>query len=248
MPVFDDGLWWDVNWPWMVLWLLTASSAVALVVLIAGPRLRRGASPSAGLLAGRTCLYLDSGQIMDNYQMNDYTAALRREVEQRTSSGGAVRLAWRLLPALSPDASYETSRQVVTSYIEEATPISVIGVILDALERSGAVVRADLRSATIERGPSLRTSSAVPGARLSAATDGFVLLTADLTGDGTTGTVLTSLYGGSARVRLTCDPDGFRAAVPGPAARLRAALCLVKAGTWHPESDTLDVRALAIFT
>ncbi|MFE9611918.1 hypothetical protein [Streptomyces sp. NPDC006012] len=216
MPVFSDGLWWDINWRWMVVWLVTAVSAFAAVGLLVGARRRRRSSPSAGLLSGRTCVYLDDRQIMDTYQMNQYAVALRKEVELRTTTNRAVKLMWRLLPFINPEANFEASRESAVKYIQVAEPISVIGVILDALERSNAVVHADLYESTIRSGPALRRVRGSGGTRLSATRKWFVLLTADFTPDAAATTpgadVFTAPYGDTARVRLACRPTGYRAA------------------------------------
>ncbi|MFL4901902.1 hypothetical protein ACJ6WF_01655 [Streptomyces sp. MMS24-I2-30] len=276
MPVFSDGLWWDINWGWMVVWLVTAVSVFAAAGLLIGARRRRRSSPSAGLLFGRTCVYLDDRQIMDTYQMNQYAVALRKEVELRTTTNRAVKLVWRLLPFISPEANYEASRESAAKYIQVAEPISVIGVILDALERSNAIVHADLYESTIRSNPALRRVRGTGGTRLSATRKWFVQLTADFTLDEAAcapgADVFTAPYGDTARVRLVCRPTGYRTAdstgtgvpstpdttprpvsapAPAPASAsvpdLAGALCLAKVGTWRSATGTLDVAPLAVF-
>lgn len=255
MPVFGDGLWWDINWRWMLLWLATAASVLWLLGEALAAR-RRGRL-SASLLLDRVCVYLDDSGIMDNYQMNRYAVALRKQVEQRTAHNRTIKLAWRLFPFVNPEANLEASREVVTRYIERKEPISVIGVILDGLERSDALIRADLRDRTVLRGAALRRARAGSGSprgpvRLSTAGRRLVLLTGDFTRDEAASTasrtVFTAPFGPGGRVRVVCRGSGLRVAREDLAdLDLSAALCLGSVQKWRPESEVLDVRPLAIF-
>ncbi|WP_405592326.1 hypothetical protein [Streptomyces sp. NBC_01190] len=257
MPVLSDRLWWAVNWPWMTVWLATALGALWLLGLrIAGHR--RRTRPSEMLVNGRTCLYLDDRTIMDQFQMNRYEVALRKEVEQRTRTGLTGRIL-ATLPLVSPEATFDSSREVVTKYIEAADePITVIGLLVDGLERAEAIVHANLRRGTVRRNAALDKVRAQHDrgrpTRLSGTGEWFVLLTADFVREAgphpapipTSGlTVFTTPYGpqATARVRVSCRTAGLREPVDA-----FPALCLGKVGAWHPESETLDVRPLAIFT
>ncbi|HEY5833300.1 hypothetical protein [Streptomyces sp.] len=255
MPVFNDPLWWDIWRPWMLLWLLTAASAVALVAQVAGAR-RHARHPYGDLVTNRTCLYLDNRTIMDQYQMNRYAVALRKEVEQRTRTTGAAHLGARNLPFISPDASLGSDRQVVTKYIEQAEAVSVIGVIVDGLERGDAIVHADLIQGTVRRNAALariHLPGTPPGrVRLSSTETLFVLLTGDFERDETascaTRTVFVSPYGAPAspaQVRLSCHPAELRTDIDS--GRFPA-LCLGKVRNWQPAEGVLDVRPLAIFS
>lgn len=258
MSVVNSDVWWQANWAWMLLWLATALSAVTLPIVLYGARRRRlRRAPSTRLVFGRTPLYLDDRQIMDTYQMNEYAVPLRKEVEQHTTTSGAIKLVWRLFPFVNPEGNYEASRQVVTKYIDEAQAISVIGVIVDALERSNAIVHADLRHTTVRRNAALRKARAAAAgsgrtpARLSATSQWFVLLTGDFTKDEAastaTATVFTAPYAPDARVRISCLPNGFRSEAD-PDTDLAPALCLGKVRGWRPGAGVLDVRPLAIFS
>lgn len=258
MPVFSDSLWWELNWPWMVVWLTTAASLVTLLALLNGVR-RRRRRPSKRLVDGTTCLYLDDRKIMDAYQMNRYTTALRKEVEQRIRTSWTARLQM-LVPSFSQaDSNYERSREVVTNYIEVAEAISVIGLIVDGLERSNAIVHADLRRGTVRRNAALAKTRSAGNrnelVRLSATDGGFVLLTGDFerseAGSSETRTVFTAPYGptATALVRLSCRTSGLRSqedAEPEPGPFF--ALCLGKVRSWRPTDAVLEVRPLAIFS
>ncbi|MEV4432728.1 hypothetical protein [Streptomyces sp. NPDC049585] len=255
MPVFGDRPWWGIWWPWMLLWLVTAVSAVALVILTIAAR-RRGRRPSERLVTDRTCLYLDNRTIMDQAQMNRYAVALRKEVEQRTMRSWAAKLAVQILPFLSPDSGVEASNEVVTKYIEKAEAISAIGVIVDGLERSNAIVHADLRRGTVRRNAALAKAYAgrfpegpVP---LSCTEKLFVLLTGDFRKDDAAPaenrTVLLADYGRpphTARVRVSCNSRGLRGELDSDRF---SALCLGKVQNWKAEEGVLEVRPLAIFS
>lgn len=297
MPVLSDRLWWDVNWPWMTAWLATALAALGLLALRIAVR-RRG-RPSEQLVNGRTCLYLDDRTIMNQFQMNRYEVALRKEVEQRTRTGLTARFL-AMLPLATPEATFDSSREVVTKYIAAAEPITVIGLLVDGLERADAIVHANLRRGSVVRNAALANVRAQHDrgrpTRLSGTSEWFVLLTADFvreTGPGPASaadpvaspttepaspavasasptaapdsaepeastsrdsadpnpalapTVFTAPYGplATARIRVSCRTAGLREPVDS-----FPALCLGKVGAWHPESETLDVRPLAIFT
>ncbi|MEU8579488.1 hypothetical protein [Streptomyces abikoensis] len=255
MPAISDRLWWEIWWPWMLLWLATAVSAVALVILTIAAR-RRARRPSERLVTDRTCLYLDNRTIMDQALMNRYAVALRKEVEQRTMHGWAAKLAVEILPFLSPDASVEASNEVVTKYIEKAEAISVIGVIVDGLERSDAIVHVDLRRGTLRRNAALAKAyeGRFPEGRvpLSCTERLFVLLTGDFRKDENASvenrTVLLAHYGTpphAARVRVSCISRGLRGELDSD--RL-SALCLGKVQSWRAEEGVLEVRPLAIFS
>ncbi|MFI0716004.1 hypothetical protein ACH4SK_36445 [Streptomyces inhibens] len=258
MPVFSDPLWWDLNWRWMLVWLTTVASIVVLLMLLNGAR-RRRRRLSKRLVDGITCIYLDDRKIMDAYQMNRYTTALRKAVEQRTRTSWTSRLQM-LVPSFSQaGTNYERSREVVTNYIEVAEAISVIGLIVDGLERSNAIVHANLRRGTVRRNAALaKTRSAGhrnEPVRLTATDGGFVLLTGDFerneAASSDTRTVFTAPYGptATAHIRLSCRTSGLRSQEdtepePGPF----FALCLGKVRSWSPTDAVLEVRPLAIFS
>ncbi|MEV5483465.1 MULTISPECIES: hypothetical protein [Streptomyces] len=258
MPVFSDRLWWELNWRWMLVWLTTAACMVVLLVLLNGAR-RRRRRPSERLVGDSTCIYLDDRKIMDVYQMNRYATALRKEVEQRTRTSWTARLQMLVPSFLQPSADYERSREVVTNYIEVAEAISVISVLVDGLERSDAIVHANLRRGTVRRNAALTKAcsegSRKEPARLSVIDRGFVLLTGDFERDeaasSDTRTVLTAPYGSTAtaRVRLSCRTAGLRSEEEvEPDSGPFFALCLGKVRRWRPTDAVLEVRPLAIFS
>lgn len=279
MPVLNDRLWWDINWPWMTVWLVTALVTFGLLLLLSRRiSVRRHGRPSQQLVDGRSCLYLDDQTIMDQFQMNRYEVALRKEVEQRTRTGLTARLLGTL-PGITPEATLETSREVITRFIKEADgPITVIGLLIDGLERANAIVHANLRRGTVVRNAALAKLRAPRDrgrpTRLSGTGEWFVLITADFVREtgpdpattaswaalpttaqppvspssaaesGPAPVVFTAPYGPltNARIRVACRPACLRMPVDA-----FPALCLGKVGAWHPESETLDVRPLAIF-
>jgi len=255
VPLFHDGLWWDIWWPWMLVWLATAASLVAVVALLINTR-RRRRRPSERLMIDWTCIYLDNTTIMDNFQLNQYSVSLRKEVEQRTTKSRTLGLTLQLLPFLGPDAGIETSRDVVVKYIEKAEPISAIGVIVDGLERSDAIVHADLRQGTIRRNTALKKALAGrprgEAALLTSTERMFVLLTGSFrkdTGDRPEGrTVFVADYASApgSRVRMSCISAGLRGDKEPPG--LFPGLCLGKVQSWEEAEGVLEVRPLAIFS
>lgn len=255
MPLFHDGLWWDIWWPWMLLWLVTATSLVAAVALLIAARLRRR-RPSERLMIDWTCRYLDNTAIMDNFQLNRYSVSLRKEVELRTTRSRALGFTLQLIPFLGPDAGIETSRDVVVKYIEKAEPISAIGVIVDGLERSDAIVHADLRQGTVRRNAALTKALAgrprSESALLSRTEGMFVLLTGNFrkdTGDRADDrTVFVADYTSApgARVRMPCISTGLRGDREPPGSF--PGLCLGKVQSWEEAEGVLEVRPLAIFS
>ncbi|MFF7652453.1 hypothetical protein ACFZCY_21960 [Streptomyces sp. NPDC007983] len=255
MPLFHDSLWWDIWWPWMLLWLATAASLVAAVALLIGAR-RRRRRPSERLMVDWTCIYLDNTTIMDNFQLNRYSVSLRKEVQLRTTRSRALGLTLQFIPFLGPDASIETSRDVVVKYIEKAEPISAIGVIVDGLERSDAIVHADLRQGTVRRNAALKKALAgrprSETAPLSRTERMFVLLTGSFrkdSGDRTDGrTVFVADYASApgVRVRMSCLSTGLRGDKEAPGSF--PGLCLGKVQSWEEAEGVLEVRPLAIFS
>ncbi|MFG3000706.1 hypothetical protein [Streptomyces sp. NPDC048340] len=90
------------------------------------------------------------------HQRGGYAAALRREVEQRTSDSKDGTIRTKVF-GVGADAGRRENREVVSRYLEVAEPISVIGLVMDVLEEKDVIVPRRSRPAD---GP----SSAEPGA------------------------------------------------------------------------------------
>ncbi|MFE7553603.1 hypothetical protein [Streptomyces gardneri] len=243
--------WWAVWWPWMLLWTGTGAGLATLltVTLLRLARDRRTVTPD---ITDGICFYLHDKMVMDHYQMRSYTAALRKEVEQRTSDSkdGTVRAK---MFGVGADGSRKENTEVVSRYLEVAEPISVIGLIMKVLEEKRVIVHVDLPSRSVTRSTALlrTTSDARDDVRLRDV-EGFVLIRGRYraTGDAGPSTVLLAPYGDPAdpsqgpRVRVTFATEGLRTLVPQGAFSAR---CLGKVQEWNAAEGVLEVQAMAIF-
>lgn len=249
--------WWGVWWPWMLLWLMTAGGAAALLVLAVN-RLVRGGRGGRDLTYS-ICFYLHDRSVMDHYQMRGYAAALRKEVEQRTSDSkdGSVRAK---VFGLSTGGGRKDNREIVSRYMEVAEPISVIGLIVDVLEKNDVIVHVDLVTETVRRNAALARAAA--GHRRSGASpaqsvrlrdiEDFVLIRGRFRkiGESPESTVFLAPYGdpddpsSGPRVRVTCATEGLRNEVPQGTFSAR---CLGKVQDWNAADSVLEVQAMAIF-
>ncbi len=246
--------WWAVWWPWMLLW---AATGAGLASLLAGAVLRmvRARRAAAQDITDGICFYLHDKTVMDHYQMRGYTAALRKEVEQRTSDSkdGTVRAK---VFGVGADGGRRENTEIVSRYMEVAEPISVIGLIMKVLEEKRVIVHVDLPSQCVTRSPALlRTASGGQGAVRLRDIEGFVLIRGRFraTGDdpdSAGSTVFLAPYGDPAdpsrgpRVRVTCATEGLRNQVPRGTFSAR---CLGKVQEWNPDEGVLEVQAMAIF-
>ncbi|WP_327387907.1 hypothetical protein [Streptomyces sp. NBC_01207] len=254
--------WWGVWWPWMLVWLLTAGGVLTLVVLAVS--WFTGVGRSAGQnLTYSICFYLHEKSVMDHYQMRGYAAALRREVEQRTSDSKDGTIRTKVF-GVGADAGRRENREVVSRYLEVAEPISVIGLVMDVLEEKDVIVHVDLVNQTVLRNKALtKALTAAPEVRPARPgpanrdirlrdIEDFVLIRGRFRkiGDTPEGTVFLAPYGDpedparGPRVRVTCATEGLRNEVPrGPF----SARCLGKVQDWNAEEAVLEVQAMAIF-
>lgn len=161
--------WWDIWWPWMLVWLLTAAGLVALLALTLF-RLLRDRRPGSRRIIPGICFYLHDRTVMDHYQMRGYAAALRREVEQRTSDSKDGSVHAKVF-GLSAGGGKRDNSEIVSKYLEVAEPISVIGIIMDVLEEKDVIVHVDLVNRTVRRNGALVNALAtLPGAGARAGT------------------------------------------------------------------------------
>ncbi|MGW7199427.1 hypothetical protein [Streptomyces chryseus] len=258
MGVWTEA-WWGVWWPWMLLWLVTAAAAVALIVLAVLwlVRARRGRDQA---LTYSICFYLHDRSVMDHYQMRGYAAALRKEVEQRTSDSADGTIRAKVF-GLSAGAGRKDHSEIVSKYLEVAEPISVIGVVMDVLEERNVIVHVDLPGETIRRNAALARALAdrPPAAGAGPQTtvrlrdiDDFVLIRGRFRkiSESPESTVFLAPYGDpedpsrGARVRVTCATEGLRNEVPRGTFSAR---CLGKVQDWNAEDGVLEVQAMAIF-
>ncbi|MFE4170545.1 hypothetical protein ACFRR7_00610 [Streptomyces sp. NPDC056909] len=261
--------WWDIWWPWMLVWLLTAACLVALLALTLF-RLLRDRRPGSRRIIPGICFYLHDRTVMDHYQMRGYAAALRREVEQRTSDSKDGSVHAKVF-GLSAGGGKRDNSEIVSKYLEVAEPISVIGIIMDVLEEKDVIVHVDLVNRTVRRNGALVNALATlpgagarPGAGTRPGTGGsretvrlrdiedFVLIRGRFRkiAESPETTVFLAPYGDpddpaeGPHVRVTCATEGLRAEVGQGTFSAR---CLGKVQDWNATDAVLEVQAMAIF-
>ncbi|MGH3697389.1 MAG: hypothetical protein ACRDRX_25970, partial [Pseudonocardiaceae bacterium] len=143
-----DPSWWGVWWPWLLAWGITAVSLVAAVT-IAVTQWRRHRAPADTRRPGIS-FYLDDESVMDLYRQHGgkYKAALRQEVQERSTSTSEGEVSADLAP-VQARAKRGVNSEVFRSYIENAEPITVIGIIIDVLDQAGDIVHVDLRKQAV---------------------------------------------------------------------------------------------------
>ncbi|GAA0925018.1 MULTISPECIES: hypothetical protein [Streptomyces violaceusniger group] len=259
----DSGMWWSVWWPWMLVWLVTAVSLIAVVAWLAvrvhryRKRLRSSAEkPTEGI-----CLYLHDRAIMNLYEMGRYEKALEREVQHRITRTADGSLRARLF-GVGVSGGRNVSREEISMYIESAKPITAIGLIVDTLERTDAIVHGDLRTGTITRNHALERAldtidrpgpGAAESVRLRDIED-FVSIRGRFRKAGQTPsrTVFLAPYGDpedpaeGPQVRVVCTTDGLRN--DDSHEGTFPARCLGKVRDWNPGTGELTIEAIAIFS
>jgi len=136
-----DASWWGFWWPWMAVWAGTAGRWW----LPSRSRSRTGGE-TAGPPGGGSAFYLDDDFVMDLYalQGGKYRAALRQEIEEKITNNQETGVLAELAPVRA-GGRRSVNSEVLRRYIEEAEPITVIGIILDVLDHADDIVAVDLR-------------------------------------------------------------------------------------------------------
>ncbi|MEV0675807.1 hypothetical protein AB0I60_04700 [Actinosynnema sp. NPDC050436] len=245
----DRALWWSVWWPWAVVWVVTVLAVVvAVVALVLAWRARHRFAPVREV-PGLT-LYLNAKSVMDLYQVGGFGDALVKEVTHRVGVTKDGKVAIPGLPDLAAGVAY--GREVVKTYLERSEPISVVGVLLDALEAAGSLVHVDLTDQTVVRSPALERSPAPGGGAQGDAValrklKAYVLLKGEFSieeeKDGVT-VLLADVGADGVRVRVECLASGLDDALPEG---LFDAVCLGRVQAWRAEAKELVVRPIAVF-
>jgi hypothetical protein len=250
-------MWWQVWWPWMLLWSATAVAVVVAVSILVTHWRAHGRR--TGRLA--VSFYLNTTAIMGMYQQLRYKPALQRAVREeiRRSTNADIRAAFRGVRA---DAGWRVDRKVFSEYIETDEPITVIGILMNVLEKTDDIVLVDLERETIT--PNRAMSGAAPAAG-SAQTaprgttrlrglDAYVLVKGVYrqgVSSGTDTVAFLAPYGDEpddpgtgAWVRVDCDTGGLRRRVPdGPF----LARCLGRVERWDGRTREMVIDPIAIF-
>jgi hypothetical protein len=250
-----NGAWWSAWWGWMAAWLAAAAGVVVLAVFLATLAyrwLRRPVMEHSGL---SICVYLHDQSIMNLYEMGNYTAALEKAVEERRNVTTTAGL-WAKLPFVVK-ADKGRTQEMFTSYVQKATPISVVGMLLSVFERKDAIVYVDLPSGTI-------TPNRALARKLAAAGDGeagpqsvalsdiaqFVSVEGRFRAERETADsfVLRARYGSGdepARLKVAFAATGLQ--IDKMYEGEIQARCLGKMTGWNPETREVTLDAIAIF-
>lgn len=204
------------------------------------------------------CVYLDEENVMNLYLQGDYPA-LRQEIENRIMTVTGQSLEARLA-GLTGNARREAEKEIVSRYIKDVGPITVVGLIVREIARKDGLVHVDLFDGSFEPGKgldrALRSAHGDDSTRRSARlTDlrPFVFVSVmgefeetDKTGETRT---LSVRYGGSDDspwlVSVTCANSQFVGKVPSFPLPAR---CLGRIQKWQPGTRQLVIdRVLAIY-
>ncbi|WP_433270571.1 hypothetical protein ACQPZF_10150 [Actinosynnema sp. CS-041913] len=243
----DRALWWSVWWPWAVVWVVTAVAVVvASGVLFFAWRARRRFAPTREV-PGLT-LYLNAKNVMDLYQVGGFGDALVKEVTDRVGVTKDGKIALPGLPDVS--AGVSSGREVVKTYLERYEPITVVGVLIDALEAAGSVVHVDLVEQTVVRNAALeRVAHGVSEVTLRklksyVSVKGEFKLEEDSSSSSDIAVFTAAVGSDGVRVRVECQADGLDPSVGDVPFD---ATCLGRVQAWRPASRELVVRPIAMF-
>lgn len=239
MAVVDEA-WLAVWWPWLLVWVATAGLLAAAGVIVAAHWRRATRGPRLD-----TSVYLARNQVMALYLQHGpkYRAALEHEVQERISSVRHVGTSTQL-SVVEANAKREVTEEVFRKYIEQAQPITVISMVIDALRRADAIVEVDLDRQEIEPSASLPEERPIRLGKVR----GIVSISGwfEVIDQDDRSTTLEAAFGGTddpagrPRVRVVCA-EGDVSFDPG------WARCLGRVGKWDARTRTLPVRPIAVF-
>ncbi|WP_324789481.1 hypothetical protein [Streptomyces sp. H51] len=243
---------WDA-WgrQWLVRWLLTAA-AWAWLCGYGAPNLVRWSRSRQGGDRGRVrgmCFCLHRKRVMDIFESGGFTEALRQEVADRTnvSAGTGDRA----------PAKGKVSRERVTTYVREETPIKVIRLLMDTMRKEDRLVDADLTTGVLQ--PNRAVAARLRERRrediaLSDVMSEFGWVTARFTASRPEGgdIVLRAGHGDGrpAHIRVTCAVrdvrEQFRDEEYSDGIEFQAR-CLGKVRSWNRQARELTLDAVAVF-
>ncbi|MQY35521.1 hypothetical protein SRB17_34990 [Streptomyces sp. RB17] len=237
-----DGTWWSAWWGAMTWWLVGFAGLLVLAVLVVRQALGRIRKVPED--PNYLPLYLDTDAVMGLFKMGNYRSALRREVEERRVRNTGC-LAVIPLVSLLFQLSGDRTTEVVATYVEQAEPISVLGLLLSVLQRKDALAQVRLRpgSATVTPNRALLGTGVAGEVALSEIGE-FVMINGRFEAQGAHGEtlVMRAPYGDgaqSAHLRVVLRVDGLRTADRQLPEGQFQAHCLGKVTTWRP--DTREV-------
>ncbi|MBG0855659.1 hypothetical protein I2W78_28385 [Streptomyces spinoverrucosus] len=253
-----DGQWWGLWWPWLLVWAATAA-CFGIVLGFGWRRLRSRRGPGGGTHLDM-CFYLHKQQVMDIYEVGGFTKSLTQEVADRLQVTNDYGLRGRLFFWMGR-ANRGVTKERVTTYLQESTPMNVIGVLMDAMRKEDKVVDVDLVDGELEVNQEFteRLGGRYPDGQVPLSAlrrlEAYVSVSGDFTaarlpnGD----VQLRARYGTgepAAHVEIICDETEGR----GDFRKERyyrgkkiAARCLGRVQGWDEQTGELTLDPLAIF-
>ncbi|MFB9691093.1 hypothetical protein [Amycolatopsis plumensis] len=248
------GIWWGV---WILTLLLLLAAGVILVRHWRRAHRGQGTGPISGI-----AFYLHHNSVMGLYQQDRYSEALEKEIEKRSHRGRSISGRIRF-PAGEATGEQNRTEEVFSRYIERAEPITVIGMVMEVLEKRDDIVYVDLVKRELVQNKALVTAlgwadgpdtTRLRTARLRGM-DAFVSMRGlfrRVRSDEPGYTTFIAAYGDPAdplagpRVRFRCGIRGFRDADEVPDGTFHAQ-CLGRVEDWDPHRGELIVHPIAIF-
>ncbi|GAB2841848.1 hypothetical protein [Lentzea nigeriaca] len=232
----DRALWWSVAWPWILLWGVTLTAFVVVVVLaVRWARRRAPESEVPGLL-----FYVHGQRMINLCKVGRYDDAVTRQfVKQITITKNGKLQVGPSEFGIGVDGS--VVEQDTSNYEKPATEIDVIGVVLAGLRAAHGVVEVDLPTQTIVADEAWRRRKAL---RLNDIRDYVSLHGRFELGDGTDSKAVLLAPVGSARVRVECDRASLRDTLPPGQFNAR---CLGKVQSWNAETGEVVVLPVVVF-
>lgn len=246
--------WWQVWWPWMLVWGVTLLTTVTAVVLLV-----RRLTTREPVKPPRVAFYLGTTAIMDMYQLLRYKPALQSEVQEEIKRSSNSTLKKAFPGVLDVGGGVQVDRNVFKTYIENDEPITVISILMDVLNTIGDISQIDLPTRTIIPGKlvaaevtsSRRTAAPKPGSLRLSELDCSVLLQGEYRqAPGATENMVTfhAPYGTAdspVRVRIDCEKSDLRRQhLPDGPFKAR---CLGRVERWDGRQGELVVAPIAIF-
>jgi hypothetical protein len=248
------GIWWGV---WTLTLLLVLAAAGIFVRHWRRAHGRQGTGPISGI-----AFYLHHNSVMGLYQQDRYSEALEKQIEKRTSRGRSVS-GKITFPAAEGAGEQKKTEEVFSRYIERAEPITVIGMVMEVLEKRDDIVYVNLVKRELVQNKALVNALGWAGGpestRLRTARlrgiDAFVSMKGlfrRVRSEDVGYTTFIAAYGDPAdplsgpRVRFRCGIRGFRDADEVPDGTFHAQ-CLGRVEDWDPHSGELIVHPIAIF-
>lgn len=251
-----NGAWWGAWWGWMALWLVAAAGVLAMAALLAVLVRRRLRGPVREHSGPSMCVYLDEQAVKNLDEVGNHNATLERVVEERRNVTTTAGFLTKLMP-FEVKADRGATQETFTSYVQSATPLSVVGVLLSVFDREDAIVHVDLSSGTITPNRALaRKLAAARDDDARAAEVALSDVTQFVSVEGRFGAepetddgfVLRARYGGagqSAHVKVPCAASWLQ--IDKMYEGEFQARCLGKIIGWNQNTREVTLDAIAIF-